>query len=616
VDNVDVPRQPSPHLAGVYFITPCDESIRALVADFGKRGQPQHKVVHVFFTAAVQAHQLDVIRGCSRLVERLATLKEINVEYALYPDNRSFTTAQETALPAFFGAHVDSTEADYRNEIKTTATRLATVFATLKEYPSIRFRAALPPGDEYPAGLESRLLVTQRLAVDLYEALAELQRAGHVPERETCELIIADRGFDPVAPIIHEWTYEAMIHDLLQGTPSLKGKVFTYKSQTQDGKTENKEHVLDEHDTLFAEVRHRHFAAASLRISSELDELRAKSRIANRGQVGEMDLRGMARLVQALPQYRDQLTQLGAHVELASLLNRSIDLHRLADLGKLEQDLVFGDATSKEVIAFLSANQTLPDADKLRLLMCYSATHQEKLDPTRQAQWQKIARLSRADMAAVTNLEYLGIPVHKRQRGALAGLSFARKRRRALRKEREPDEDDQQFSLARFVPLLAEVLEDAAHGRLSQEEYPYVRPPGSPSASHSGFGAAASGSESMSGSVDNTPRAAVASFRTVRPTTGTWAKKPSGNTPRVVDRSTTRGSMLFAFVIGGLTYSELRCAHRLTAKLGRDVLLGATNVQTPGKFLQQVMALGTNANNIAPVEIDGGSLGTSGGRRR
>lgn len=63
----------------------------------------------------------------------------------------------------------------------------------------------------------------------------------------------------------------------------------------------------------------------------------------------------------------EKLARLGAHVEIASKLNQLIEQNRLAELGKLEQDLVYGDATSKEVINFLSTNQTLPAADKVRL---------------------------------------------------------------------------------------------------------------------------------------------------------------------------------------------------------------------------------------------------------
>jgi syntaxin-binding protein 1 len=49
--------------------------------------------------------------------------------------------------------------------------------------------------------------------------------------------------------------------------------------------------------------------------------------------------------------------------------------------------------------------------------------------------------------------------VRKRNKGG--GITFGRKRRRAVRKDREGDEDDAQFALTRFVPMLQEVLEDA-----------------------------------------------------------------------------------------------------------------------------------------------------------
>ena len=72
---------------------------------------------------------------------------------------------------------------------------------------------------------------------------------------------------------------------------------------------------------------------------------------------------------------------------------------------------------------------------QLRLLMCYAATHPEKLDVAKLAQWQKLAKLADADIGTLTNLECLGVPVLKRSKpGRLAGL--VRKRNRAVRKVR------------------------------------------------------------------------------------------------------------------------------------------------------------------------------------
>ncbi len=85
------------------------------------------------------------------------------------------------------------------------------------------------------------------------------------------------RGFDPVAPVIHEWTYEAMVYDLLK----LNGNVYNYEIETEGGKAETKSHILDERDSICVELRHQHFAAASLRISSMLDDFRKKNKAAS-----------------------------------------------------------------------------------------------------------------------------------------------------------------------------------------------------------------------------------------------------------------------------------------------------------------------------------------------
>ena len=73
----------------------------------------------------------------------------------------------------------------------------------------------------------------------------------------------------------------------------------------------------------------------------------------------------------------------------------------------------------------------MAESDKLRLLLCYSATHLEKLDETRQSQWQKLARLDASEVKCLRNLEYLGVPVCKREGGSLSSsMSFGKVRRK------------------------------------------------------------------------------------------------------------------------------------------------------------------------------------------
>lgn len=87
-----------------------------------------------------------------------------------------------------------------------------------------------------------------------------------------------------MAPVIHEWTYEAMVYDLL----ALSSNAYEYETQTEGGATEMKTHMLDERDPVWTELRHQHFADASLKISTMAEEFTKKNKTASyiRGRGG------------------------------------------------------------------------------------------------------------------------------------------------------------------------------------------------------------------------------------------------------------------------------------------------------------------------------------------
>ena len=43
------------------------------------------------------------------------------------------------------------------------------------------------------------------------------------------------------------------------------------------------------------------------------------------------------------------------------------------------------------------------------------------------------------------------------------------------------------------------------------------------------------------------------------------------------------------FVVGGITHSEMRVAHNLTKKSGRDIVIGGTSLDTPKTFLSNLL---------------------------
>lgn len=69
-------------------------------------------------------------------------------------------------------------------------------------------------------------------------------------------LYVVDRSLDLYAPVLHEFTYQAMAHDLL---PIQDGDKVIYKYEVdEDGKHEVKDMVISEEDKIWVDVRHQH----------------------------------------------------------------------------------------------------------------------------------------------------------------------------------------------------------------------------------------------------------------------------------------------------------------------------------------------------------------------
>lgn len=592
VEDLEKSREPL-GLPAVYFITPSAASVSRLLGDFAKA--PLYPSAHVFFSSRVTADAVERIKRSPVLLPLLKTLKEVNLEFFMV-DSRTVVTDHPQALVRLMGDRCESSRAEAERELDAIAGRLSGVFAALNEYPAIRFKAGRPPEQGDPPGAAMRAALTQRLSHKVFDRVMGLQRAGALPQRETCDLVIVDRSIDPVAPMIHEWTYEAMVYDLLP----VQGNVIRYAAESAGGKQEVKDHILDESDETWVELRHNHIADVWSTLAGRFKEFQSKNKAAKYQiagkEGGSMSMTGSSikGLIQALPQFREMLGRLSVHIYISSEIKNTTNSRDLTDLGELEQDLVYGDRNSQDLIKFMTERGAQMDPlDKVRLFVTYLATHPEKMDAAKRAQWQKVARMDPRDMAAVCNLAYLNVAVMKQQtqsKGLMFGLRKAKKT--AGRKKRE-GRDEGELLLSRFDPLLLDVMEDAAAGKLPLDEYPYLRPP----------------AEGDSFTANEAVR--VASARTNKSTLN-WARRgPSGTGPEGAGGSMAAGPSfaagsaisgvggggrrLVVFVIGGVTRSEMRAAHQASKLTGRDVILASTSVLRPSTFAEQLAALGGGA---------------------
>ncbi|KAM0071106.1 putative sec1-like protein [Helianthus debilis subsp. tardiflorus] len=140
----------------------------------------------------------------------------MNLEY--FPiESQAFTTDNDKALEDTYSQLAENSR-QFEAALNTMSTRIATVFASMKELPFVWYRAKGMDGSSAATFCD---LVPVKLASAVWNSISMYKTTiANFPQIETCDLVIVDRSLDlwlqlQIAPIIHEWTYDSMCHDLL-----------------------------------------------------------------------------------------------------------------------------------------------------------------------------------------------------------------------------------------------------------------------------------------------------------------------------------------------------------------------------------------------------------------
>ncbi|KAJ8767662.1 hypothetical protein K2173_018220 [Erythroxylum novogranatense] len=591
VEDIYRRRQPLPSMDVIYFIQPTKENVIMFLSDMSGKS-PLYKKAYVFFSSPISKELVTHIKRDASVLPRIGALREMNLEYFAI-DSQGFITDNERALEELFAEDEECRNGDAC--LNVIASRLATVFASLREFPYVRYRAA--KSLDVATMTTVRDLIPTKLAARVWDRLMQYkQKIEQFPQTETCDLLILDRSVDQIAPIIHEWTYDAICHDLL----NMEGNKYVHEVPSKaGGPSEKKEVLLEEHDPIWLELRHAHIADASVRLHEKMTNFVSKNKAAQIQQgsrEGELSTRDLQKMVQALPQYSEQIEKLSLHVEIAGKINRLIQELGLKDIGQLEQDLVFGDAGMKDVIKFLTTKEDASRENKLRLLMILASIYPEKFEGEKGLNLMKLAKLPDDDMNAVNNMRLLGgASDTKKGSGGTFSLKFdIHKKKRAARKDRS-GEGETTWKLSRFYPMVEELVEKLNKGELSKDEYPCLN---DPSATFHGTSIAASNQS-------QTPH----SMRSRR--TPTWARPRSsddGYSSDSVLRHTSSdfkkmGRRVFVFIVGGATRSELRVCHQLSSKLQREIVLGSTSIDDPPQFITKLKLLTAQELSLDDLQI-------------
>ena len=181
--------------------------------------------------------------------------------------------------------------------------------------------------------------------------------------------MILDRLDDPVTPLLSQWTYQAMIHELI-GIKNNRVRVHE-RGQAQDIV------VSSSGDAFFRDNMYSNYGDLGTSVKRLVDDFQAVSKMNK--QIDSIE--DMQRFVESFPEFRQQSGNVSKHVSLMSELSRLIGENALMAVSQVEQEIACG--ADRACDAYASTLEKLGDpavtsAACLRLVLLFALRYEKE----------------------------------------------------------------------------------------------------------------------------------------------------------------------------------------------------------------------------------------------
>jgi len=367
-------RETLPDVPAVYFVSPTDDNVRLICEDL-RRAMYDSFYLNMIYP--IQRPQLEELASSSVYGESTKLVHKLTDQYLSFialEDGLFALRKYSQDSPVSFYAINDPAIAPEQMEslIETIADGLFSVCVTLGVVPLIKCAKG-------NAAEQVAIKLDQKIRDNLRDArnnlfVQENIRAGQWSVHRPV-LVIADRNLDLTTMIHHNWTYQAMIHDVLD--------MELNRIRFVDTESRKKEYDISLTDRLWMNFKGSPFPIVAEAIQDGLDACRKNEDeiktlkhtmgIENTDDAAIMMVDDATSKLQSamgsLPELLEQKRLIGQHTNVATTLLNNIKQRQLDVLFENEEKLVNGQTLEQPIQELFRT--TTNNGDALRLLLIY-----------------------------------------------------------------------------------------------------------------------------------------------------------------------------------------------------------------------------------------------------
>ncbi|XP_062570493.1 vacuolar protein sorting-associated protein 45-like [Saccostrea cucullata] len=336
-------RETMKHLKCITFLRPTKENVELLAQELR---MPKYGLYYIYFSNVISKQDVKVLAEADDQ-EVVREVQEFFGDYiAVNP--HLFTLNIPGCCQALNWSP---------GSLSRTVEGLTSVLLSLKKCPMIRYQNS--------SEMARRLAENVRNTINREAALFEFRKTDVAPV-----LVILDRRDDAVSPLLNQWTYQAMVHELL-GINNNRINLSDVPGISKD----LKEVVLSaEHDEFYANNMYNNFGEIGTNIKDLMEEFQKKSQSTAKVE----SIADMKAFIENYPQFKKMSGTVAKHVAVVGELSRLVTKHHLMEASELEQELACqGDHSAcLQRIKSLLSNDKLQPLDMLRLVMLYALRYE------------------------------------------------------------------------------------------------------------------------------------------------------------------------------------------------------------------------------------------------